>query len=83
MNAPLERDGLLTAVLDAREAAAYLAVKLGTLYTLVRAGELPHTRVGNNLRFRLVDLDAYLEARTSTEWKRVDGRGRPRKKRAA
>ncbi len=47
---------------------------------MVRAGELPHTRVGRNLRFRLVDLDAYLEAHTSTTWERVDGRGRPRKK---
>lgn len=84
MNLPLERHGLLTAVLDAHEAAAYLAVKLGTLYTLVRSGELPHTRVGHNLRFRLVDLDAYLEEHTSRTWQRVDGRGsRGRKKEAA
>lgn len=80
---PLERHGLPTAVLDAREAAAYLAVSLGTLYALVRAGELPHTRVGRNLRFRLVDLDAYLEAHTSRTWKRVDGRGRPKRNGAA
>ena len=79
MNIPLERHGLPTAVLDAREAAAYLAVKMGTLYALVRAGELPHTRVGHNLRFRLVDLDHYLVERTSTHWKRVDGRGRPKR----
>lgn len=80
---PLERNGLPTAVLDTREAAAYLAVTKATVYALVRSGELPHTRVGQNIRFRLVDLDAYLAARTSREWKRVDGRGRPRKDRAA
>lgn len=77
MRAPLEREGLPTAVLDAREACAYLAVRPWTLYGLVRAGELPHTRVGKSLRFRLVDLDAYLAAHTSKTWERVDGRGRP------
>jgi hypothetical protein len=32
-----------------------------------------------SLRFRLVDLDAYLEARTSRTWERVNRRGRPAK----
>lgn len=80
---PLERDGYPTAVLDARETAAYLSISPAYVYELVRSGELPHTRVGKNLRFRLVDLDAYLEARTSRTWKRVDRRGRPRKDHAA
>lgn len=80
---PFERGGYPTAVLDARETAAYLSISTPYVYELVRSGELPHTRVGKNLRFRLVDLDAYLEARTSREWKRAegDGRGRPRKDR--
>jgi excisionase family DNA binding protein len=64
------------AVLDARAAAAYLAVHSETLYRLVRAGQLPHTRVGRALRFRLVDLERYLEEQTSTYWRRVDGRER-------
>jgi len=59
-----ERDGLPTAVLDVREAAAYLALKPETVRRLVRRGELPHTRVGRSIRFRLVDLDRYLEERT-------------------
>lgn len=76
---PFEREGLPTAVMDAREAAAYLAVKVGTIYRMVRAGELPHVRVGRNIRFRIKDLNDYLEERTSRTWQRVDGRGRPSK----
>jgi excisionase family DNA binding protein len=73
-----ERDGLPTAVLDAVEASAYLAVRKETLYRMVRGGEIPHTRVGKSLRFQVEDLDAYLQERTSRAWERVDGRGRPR-----
>ena len=63
-----ERDGFPTAVLDVREAAAYLALAPETVRRLVRRGELPHTRVGKAIRFRLEDLDRYLEERTSREW---------------
>ena len=72
-----ERHGMTTAVLDAREAAAFLAISKEQLYRMVRAGEVPHTRVGKSLRFRVPDLDAYLQERTSRTWRRVDGRGRP------
>ena len=64
-----ERDGLPTAVLDGHEAAAYLAVDVQTVYRLVRRGTLPHTRVGRVLRFRVVDLDRFLEERTSRTWR--------------
>lgn len=50
------------------EAAAYLNISTVTLLRLVRAGEVPHTRVGRSLRFRKADLDAYLEAMTSKAW---------------
>jgi excisionase family DNA binding protein len=71
-----ERDGLPTAVLDAREAAAYMAVAESTVRRMVRRGELPHVRLGEvGLRFRLVDLDAWLAARTSREWTPAKGRG--------
>ncbi len=69
MKTKFERDGLATAVLDVREAAAYLAVVPETVYRLVRRGELPHTRVGKAIRFRVEDLDHYLEKRTSRKWK--------------
>lgn len=63
-----ERNGLPTAVLDVREAAAYLALTEQTLYRMVRRGALPHTRVGRSIRFRVGDLDRYLEERTGREW---------------
>lgn len=75
--ARFERNGYPTAVLDIREAAAYLAVTDTTLRRMIRRGEIPHTRVGRSIRFRLVDLDAYLEERTSRTWAKVDGRGKP------
>ena len=63
------------AVLDSRAAAAYLAVHIETLYRMARAGELPYTRVGRAFRFRLVDLDRYLEEQTSRYWKQLDESG--------
>ena len=69
-----ERYGMPTAVLDAVEAAAYLAVTKDQVYRLVRSGELPHTRVGKSIRFRVADLDAYLKERTSRTWEPLKGK---------
>ena len=52
-----------TVTIDAREAAAYLAVNIETIYRMARAGELPHTRVGRALRFRTDKEDQPREAR--------------------
>jgi excisionase family DNA binding protein len=75
----LMRYGLPTAVLDVREAAAYFGITSRQVYRLVRSGEIPHTRVGLSLRFRIEDLDRYLATRTTQTWSRVDKRGRPPK----
>lgn len=56
----LTRGGLPTAVLDARECAAYLALEVQTVYRLARRGALPHVRLGRTVRFRREDLDRYL-----------------------
>jgi excisionase family DNA binding protein len=70
MSSPtFDRHGLPTAVFDVHEAAAYLAVSETTLHRMLRRGELPHTRAGRSLRFRVVDLDRYLEEQTSRTWK--------------
>lgn len=61
------RAGKLTAVLDAHEASAYLGISETTLHRMIRRGDLPHTRIGRVLRFRILDLDAYLEANTTRE----------------
>jgi excisionase family DNA binding protein len=73
------RYGLPTAVLDVKETAAYFGITSRQVYRLVRSGQLPHTRVGFSLRFRIEDLDRYLSTRTTQTWSRVDKRGRPAK----
>ena len=64
------------AALSISDAATYLAVSTDTVRRLIRAGEIPHARIGNSIRIRRVDLESYLEAQTTREWKRVDRRGR-------
>lgn len=51
-----------------REAAAYLNISEVTLLRLVRAGEVPHARVGRSIRFTKEALDEYLRAGTTTDW---------------
>jgi excisionase family DNA binding protein len=71
-----ERDGHPTAVLCARETAAYLAVSESTVQRMVRRGDLPHIRMGEvGLRFRLEDLDAWLADRATRKWTPAPGRG--------
>jgi excisionase family DNA binding protein len=78
--APSKSSDMVPRVLDAQRAARYLSLGLDTLYRLVRAGELPHTRIGKSIRFRPEDLDEYIAARVTREWTRVDRRGRPKQK---
>jgi excisionase family DNA binding protein len=45
------------------EAARYLGVPKGTLYSLVSTQRIPHVRMGRRLvRFRKADLEAWLAA---------------------
>lgn len=60
------------------QAGQYLGVSTDTVRRLIRAGEIPHARIGASIRIRCADLDDYLEARTSTEWSPIAGRGRRR-----
>jgi len=49
-------------LLTINEAADYLNVERSTLYRLMRRGELvPSARVGHRWRFRLEELDHYLQ----------------------
>lgn len=65
--------------LTVREAARRAGVSSGTIYNLIRAGELLHTRVLGSIRIADADLDAYLAQQRGTVWQRVDRRGRPRR----
>ena len=67
---------LQPAAVSITDAAVYLGVSADTVRRLVRAGSIPHARIGNSIRIRRTDLDGYLESRISREWRPVDGRGR-------
>ena len=47
-------------LLTAEELAAWLRITPRTVYRFVRHAQLPHVRVGRGLRFRRVEVDAWL-----------------------
>jgi excisionase family DNA binding protein len=51
-------------LLTPKEAAAYLGLKVGTVYKKARLRELPLVKVGRALRFDVVALDRYIEQHT-------------------
>jgi PTS system nitrogen regulatory IIA component len=53
-----EPDRLLTV----KEAAAILGVRPGTVYLWAERGELPSYKIGSLRRFRLADLEAFIES---------------------
>jgi excisionase family DNA binding protein len=64
------------AALSIPDAGTYLGVSADTVRRLVQAGDIPHARIGNSIRIRRVDLEDFLETKTTRQWQRVDGRGR-------
>jgi excisionase family DNA binding protein len=65
--------------MNSEEAAAYLAISPITLRRLVKTGKLPHVRLRTSLRFKISDLDTWLEKNTTREYVPVPGRGFQRK----
>jgi excisionase family DNA binding protein len=58
--------GLTPALLDVRQAAAYLATTERHVRRLVNERRLAFVKLGNKLRFRPEDLDSFIErARTA------------------
>ena len=47
-------------LINAQEAADILQVPLARVYDLVRRGELPHIKVGRQVRFSPKSLDAWI-----------------------
>jgi excisionase family DNA binding protein len=52
--------GLNEPLLRPAEAAALLSVRTSWIYDAVRAGRLPHLRVGRHIRFTRSDLERWL-----------------------
>ena len=51
-------------LLNSREAADYLGLKVDTVYKKARLRELPSVKVGRALRFDLLALNRYVEQHT-------------------
>lgn len=66
---------LQPAAISIPDAGKYLGVSADTVRRLIRSGTIPHARIGSSIRIRRTDLEAYLEAQTSTQWRPADGRG--------
>jgi len=71
--------------LTTEEVLKYLHVNLRTVYRLIKAGEIPASRVGRQWRFRRRDIDAWLDsqkppgsARMTSQPKRRDPRSAAR-----
>jgi excisionase family DNA binding protein len=56
--------------LSVRETADELGVSRNTVYDLIRAGDLPHLRIGTRIRIPTDPLRDWIAARTegSTSW---------------
>lgn len=50
-------------LLEADDVARYLGMRTDWVYREVRAGRLPHIRLGRAVRFRRESIEAWLEAR--------------------
>jgi excisionase family DNA binding protein len=52
-------------LLTAEEVAAFLAVKISWVREATRDGRLPHLRLGRYRRYRLSDIESWLEEQQS------------------
>ena len=50
-----------TGLITIEKLSTYLNIKVKTIYARVEAGEIPHYRIGRLIRFRLDEIDAWLE----------------------
>ena len=48
------------------EVAKMLRMSRQTIYNRVKAGDIPHFRIGNKVRFNRADLDALMQTKTVT-----------------
>jgi excisionase family DNA binding protein len=52
-----------TRMLTREDTASYLAVSKRTLDRLIQAGEIPAYRIGGHRRFRVEDIDSFIDRR--------------------
>ena len=54
-----------TLLVDARRAAAMLAISPRTLWSLTNNGEIQHVRIGRAVRYSVEDLRKWVEAKSN------------------
>lgn len=54
--------GQKTNLLTVSELSDYLHIKVKTIYSKVEAGDIPHYQIGHLIRFRLNEIDVWLES---------------------
>ncbi|MDX9823280.1 MAG: helix-turn-helix domain-containing protein [Syntrophales bacterium] len=62
-------------LLTIEELSEYLNIKRKTLYSKLESGEIPHYKIGRLVRFRMGEVDAWLERSRKTD-KGIPGRVR-------
>jgi excisionase family DNA binding protein len=60
-------DAMPKLLVSAREAARLLSLSERTLYSLTKAGQFPVVRVGRSVRYRVADLQAWIERMAEKE----------------
>ena len=56
----------LEASMTVPEVAKLLRMSRQTIYNMVKAGDIPHFRIGNKVRFNRADLDALMQTKPVT-----------------
>lgn len=56
-----------TEMFDKQNLARYFRVSVDTIERLVKAGELPAVRIGNQVRFTLEDVDGFIDRHRTKE----------------
>ena len=57
-----KHDGAGRELLSLSEVRQELGMSKGWVYQRIRSGEIPHVKLGHNIKVRREDLDAYLQA---------------------
>jgi prophage regulatory protein len=64
MASSLDREPRLPSMIDVREVASILSISTRSVWRLVATGELPQpVRFGRSARWRLADIEAWIEIR--------------------
>lgn len=52
-------------ILTIPEVASFLKISKSKIYNLVARNEIPHLKIGRNVRIRLVDLEEWIKKQTT------------------